>query len=238
MRLSVIIPVYNERETVLTIIDRVDRIPVDKEIIVVDNCSTDGTREILQQTTRPSFQLILQAANMGKGNSVRKGIAAAEGDYVVAQDADLEYEPQDLIRILEQAIRPGVLAVFGSRLLGAKRLGAALPRTAFRLGGNAINALFRVLYRSSLTDVATCYKMMRTELARSLALTCDGFDLDFEIASKVSRLARREGLEIVEVPISYFPRTFAEGKKIRWQDGLQALRTIMRCRLGPVVGSA
>lgn len=229
--LTIVMPVYNERPTVLEILRRVRELPVSKEIIIVDNCSTDGTREILQGLDYPDVKVVLQPQNLRKGNSVKRGIGLAQGEYLVVQDGDLEYEPQDLLRLLAEARKEGVLAVIGSRLLGARERGEAIPRTVFRLGGDFINWVFQVLYRSRLTDVASCYKLAPTAVFRSLELRCDGFDLDYETAGKLLLLARQRGERVVELPIQYRPRTAAEGKKIRWHDGLQALKTLWRSRL-------
>jgi dolichol-phosphate mannosyltransferase len=230
MKLSVIMPVYNERGTVLEVLDRVRAVPVEKEIIIVDNCSTDGTRELLGKLDLPSVRVVLQAANMQKGNSVKKGIAAAGGEFVVVQDADLEYDPQDHVPMLAEAEKDDVVAVLGSRPLGAEARGEKLPSTMFSVGRNWITGYFRLLYGSRLTDIATCYKMIRTEVARSLDLQRNGFDLDFEIACKLTRLARLTGKRIAEAPIYYAPRSVAEGKKIRWRDGLSAVAAITQFR--------
>lgn len=238
MKLSVIIPVYNERGTVLEVLDRVRTVDIDKEIIIVDNYSTDGTRELLEELELPGVRVILQTANMQKGNSVKKGIAAAAGEFMVVQDADLEYDPQDHVAMLAEAEKDDVVAVFGSRVLGAREREEKLPSTVHSVGREGITTFFRLLYGSSLTDIATCYKMMRTEVVRGLDLRCDGFDLDFEIACKATRLAAQENKRITEVPIFYSPRTTAEGKKIGWRDGLTALRAIARFRFWSPPGSA
>jgi glycosyltransferase involved in cell wall biosynthesis len=230
-------PVYNERGTVLEVLDRVRAVPIDKEIIIVDNCSTDGTRELLGKLDWPGVRVIFQAANMQKGNSVKKGIAAAEGEFLVVQDADLEYDPQDHVLMLAEAEKDDVVAVLGSRPLGAEARGEKLPSTMFSVGRNWITGYFRLLYRSRLTDIATCYKMMRTEVARSLDLRRDGFDLDFEIACKLTGLAGLTGKRIAEVPIYYAPRSVAEGKKIRWRDGLSAVAAITQFRTWTPAGS-
>lgn len=229
--LTIVMPVYNERPTVLEVLRRVRELPVNKEIIIVDNCSTDGTRELLQGLDYPDVKVVLQPQNMRKGNSVRRGIGLAQGEYLVVQDGDLEYEPQDLLRLLAEAKREGVLAVIGSRLLGAQERGEAVPRTVFRLGANLINWVFQTLYRSRLTDIASCYKLAPTAVLKSLDLRCDGFDLDYETAGKLLLLARHQGQEVIELPVQYRPRTVAEGKKIRWHDGLKALGTLWRARL-------
>jgi dolichol-phosphate mannosyltransferase len=228
--LTIVMPVYNERATVLDILRRVRELPVSKEIIVVDNCSTDGTRELLQGLDFSDVKVILQPRNMMKGNSVKRGMALAEGEYVVVQDGDLEYEPRDLLRLLEVLKQEGVLAVIGSRMLGARERGEAIPKSVFRLGGDLVNWVFQVLYRSPLTDIASCYKMAPRTVLQRLDLQCDGFDLDFETAAKLQLLARREGQRIVELPIQYAPRTAAQGKKIRWRDGVRALTTLWRTR--------
>jgi glycosyltransferase involved in cell wall biosynthesis len=231
-QLSIIMPVYNERPTVLEILQRVRDLPLSKEIIIVDNCSTDGTREILQGLQYSDVRVVLQPCNLRKGNSVRRGISLAQGEYVVVQDGDLEYDPNDLVGMLETIQQEGVLAIFGSRQLGAQARGEPIKRSVFRLGGNLVNGFFQRLFRSTLTDIASCYKMAPREVLQGLDLSCNGFDLDFEMAAKLELEARRRDLRIVEVPISYNPRTVAEGKKIRWQDGLRALGTLWRVRLG------
>lgn len=231
-QLSIVVPVYNERPSILEVLRRVRELPIDKEIIVVDNCSTDGTREILQGLQYNDVRVVLQPSNMMKGNSVRRGISLAQGQYVVVQDGDLEYDPTDLVTLLETVQQEGVLAAFGSRILGAQARGEQMKRTVFRLGGNLVNRFFQWLFRSKLTDIASCYKMAPRDVLQSLQLSCDGFDLDFEMAAKLELAARRRGLSIVEVPIHYSPRSIAEGKKIRWQDGWRAIRALWRTRFG------
>jgi len=231
-QLSIVLPVYNERATILEVLERVRALPMPKEIIVVDNCSTDGTREILQGLQHSDVRIVLQPCNLMKGNSVRRGISLAQGTYVVVQDGDLEYEPQDLVKLLEVIQGEGVLAAFGSRILGAQERGEPMKRTIFRLGGNFVNAFFQWLFKSKLTDIASCYKMAPREVLQKLDLTCNGFDLDFEMAAKLELAARRRGLQIVEVPIHYSPRTIAEGKKIRWRDGWRAIVALWRARWG------
>ena len=165
-----------------------------------------------------------------KGNSVKRGIAQARGRCVVVQDGDLEYDPRDLLTLLEVMQQDDVVAAFGSRMLGARVNNRPLPRSVHRIGAGFINRFFHLLYQSSLTDVASCYKMAGRETLQNLHLQCDGFDLDYEIAAKLQLLARKRGKKIVELPISYAPRTVAEGKKINWRDGLHALATLCRCR--------
>ena len=228
--LSVIIPVYNEKDTVGTVIERVRQLPVETELIVVDNDSTDGTRQIIQELDYPELQLILQPRNLQKGNSVKKGMQAARGEYTVIQDADLEYDPQDLMKLLEKVQEPGVLAVLGSRVLGAAQQHKKLPSSIFSLGRSGLTGWYRLLYGGDLTDIATCYKLAPTELLQSLNLRCEGFDLDFELVAKLTKIARCHGQRVVEVPISYQPRTVQEGKKIRWSDGIRALWALTKFR--------
>lgn len=224
VKLSIVIPVYNEIGTLAEVLARVEALDVAKELIVVDNVSTDGTREYLQTLAdQPGYQVILQAVNLGKGNSVRTGLAAATGEFVVVQDADLEYEPEEILDLLRVA-EEGHNAVFGSRLLKDP---PAVP-WHHALGRDALNLLFRILYGERITDVATCYKLIRTSVAQSLPLKSLGFDLDYEIACRL----RRAGVRIVEIPISYHPRTIAEGKKLRWTDGILALKALVKFRFG------
>lgn len=231
-QLSVVMPVYNERNTVLEILRRVRELPINKEIIIVDNCSTDGTREILQGLQYNDVKVVLQPCNLMKGNSVKRGISLAQGQYVVVQDGDLEYDPTDLVKMLEAIQQEDVLAVFGSRMLGARERGETIKRTIFRLGGDLVNTFFQWLFKSRLTDIASCYKMAPRVVLQSLQLTCDGFDLDFETAAKLLLEARKRHQKIVELPIHYAPRSVAEGKKIKWRDGLTAMLTLWRTRWG------
>lgn len=245
-KLTVIIPCFNERNTILEIIARVKSLPIDLAIIVVDNCSTDGTRELLRAACSEEissislrergavvpgqvvlrgdgFVTILQPRNMEKGTSVRTGLAMAESEYVICQDADLEYDPRDIVRLLRFAEERGAAAVFGSRLAGQN----LMDWNAFQFGRVALSRLFTVLYGAPITDVATCYKLVRTEVLRSLPLHSSGFDLDFEIPARL----RLKNHEIYELPIEYRPRTTEQGKKIRWRDGLSAAWVMLRTRL-------
>jgi glycosyltransferase involved in cell wall biosynthesis len=222
-KLTVVIPVYNERGTIMTVLEKVKALPVSKEIIVIDNLSTDGTRELLETVSDKEIRVVLQSKNLGKGTSVKLGFAMAKGEWVIIQDADLEYEPSDILRLLEHAEKTGEVAVFGSRLLTGNPQGML----AFYIGRVVLNLIFRLLFGAKTTDVATCYKLVRSDIAKRLRLRCSGFDLDFELASALRRL----GYNIAEVPITYRPRTIAEGKKIRPMDGVKAIATMLRVRL-------
>jgi len=231
MKLSVIICVYNERDTVLTVLDRVREVDLgpgwEKEIIIVDNFSTDGTRELLRELDLPDVKVIFHPRNLGKGTSVRTGIAHCTGDYAIIQDADLEYDPAEYPLFLEHVKQDRPAAVYGSRTLGGR---AVYKYVANYVGVRFLTWLTNLLYGSRLTDVATGAKMVRVDVLRSLNLTGKGFDLDFELTDKLLRT----GHEIVEVPITYRPRTIAEGKKIRPWDGIWALKVIVRDRFLPM----
>lgn len=220
MKLTVIMPVYNERKTFVEIFRRVQAVEVEKELIIVDNCSTDGTRELLRTITGPAVEVILQSRNYGKGMSVRTGIAKARGEYVIIQDADLEYDPQDFHRLLTVQQRTGAVAVFGHRVT----MDGYRQPLVFRLGARALALVFSVLYGQWVTDIATCYKLIRADILQGLPLESSGFDLDFEIPARLALAGHR----IYEVPITYRPRPVGAGKKIRWRDGASCFFALCR----------
>jgi dolichol-phosphate mannosyltransferase len=229
MKLSIIVCTYNERPTIQTVLDRIQAVDfgpdVDTEILVIDNCSTDGTRDILKTITAPNIKVIYQPQNMGKGMSIRTGIDHMTGDYGVIQDADLEYHPNELPKLLVEALKHDAAVVFGSRVLG----GHAKYKYAYAyFGVRVMSKVTNRLFGSRLTDVATAIKMVRADVFKSLNLVCTGFDLDFELVDKIL-LA---GHTIREVAIDYAPRTYEEGKKITVTDGLRGLMVMLRDRLG------
>ena len=228
-KLSVIICCYNERDTIAQIIaqsQKVDLGPAwEREIIVVDNCSTDGTREILQQLDSPELRIFYHATNMGKGASIRTGISNMTGSYFFIQDADSEYDPREQRKFTDYAAQHKPAALFGSRVLGGE-IRSRYRRTL--LANRLLTLLTNVLFGGRLTDVATASKMVRADVAQALNLTCSGFDLDFELPNKILL----SGHQIAEIPIHYDPRTYAEGKKIRGTDAVKALLTMLRDRLG------
>jgi dolichol-phosphate mannosyltransferase len=251
LHLSVIMAVYNERDSVLRVLDKVLAVPIRKQVVIVDNCSTDGTREILQglKPANPSpvqdaapdgggamtvvsselnhVEVILQPRNMGKGTSIRTALARCTGEYAIIQDADLEYDPDEWHLLIEKAVADDLDAVFGSRTLGGK---AAYIYFQNYLGVLFLNAVINALYGSSYTDSATACKMLRTSVFQDLDLQCSGFDLDFEICTQLALGGYRFG----EIPITYRPRSVAEGKKLRAvRDGMAALRIILRDRFLP-----
>jgi glycosyltransferase involved in cell wall biosynthesis len=226
MRLSVLIPVYNERNTIETILDRVHATPIKKEVICVDDCSTDGTRERLVELHAAGFidRLIFQPQNGGKGRAIRTALAASTGDVVIVQDADLEYDPQDWPTLLQPLVDGKADACFGSRFLGGPH------RVLYywhSVGNTMLTVFSNMLTNLNLTDMETCYKAVRGDLARQLHLTSDRFGFEPEITA---RLAQRDA-RIYEVPISYAGRTYAEGKKINWRDGIAAFWHILKFSL-------
>lgn len=225
MDLSIIIPVYNEKKTFITLLDRVVAIPVDKEIIIIDDGSVDGTKEILkspEMKKRGILKIYFHNENRGKGAAIRTGLPYAEGDFVVIQDGDLEYDPLDLVTMLARA-KNGNNVVYGSRILGSKNK----SYLRYYLGGRLITFITNLFYKSAITDEPTCYKMFPRNLIQSLSLNCTGFEFCPEVTAKVLR----SGVKIVEIPISYSPRKIQEGKKISWRDGLIALIILIRYRL-------
>jgi Glycosyltransferases involved in cell wall biogenesis len=227
MKLSVVIPCYNEAGTIEKIIDAVLRAPYpDKEIIVVDDCSTDGTREILKNKLESRVsRIIYQHFNQGKGAALREGIQAATGDVIIIQDADLEYDPSEYPKILQPIIDNKADVVFGSRFMGAEA-----HRVVYfwhRVGNGLITLISNMFTNLTLTDIETCYKAFRREIIQSITIEEKRFGFEPEITAKISKIKCR----IYEVGISYYGRTYEEGKKINWKDGIWALYCIIKYNL-------
>jgi len=229
MKLSVIICCYNEIATISEVIKKTQSVDLghgwEREIIVVDNFSTDGTREWLAGLDVPSVRILFHEQNLGKGMSIRTGIMNLTGDYMIIQDADKEYDPAEHPKFCRKAEETGAAAIYGSRILGGD---VKYEYTHAYLGVRLWTFMTNFLYGSRLTDVGTGTKMVRAEVAKSLNLTLTGFNLEFELTDKVL-LA---GHEILEIPINYDPRTYAEGKKITIMDGIRVMLTMLRDRLG------
>ena len=221
MKLSVIIPVYNEADTIGETLARVRRVELDKEIIVVDDCSDDGTRELLEKES--GIKLVRHERNMGKGMAIRTALRHAIGDVVIIQDADLEYDPQDFHLMLGPIERGEADVVYGSRFLG-RRPGM---RLANYIANRILAAVASLLFGARISDEATCYKAFRTEVIRAIHLTCRRFEFCPEVTAKLLR----KGVRIIEAPIHYTARSSARGKKISWWDGVVALWTLIKFRL-------
>jgi glycosyltransferase involved in cell wall biosynthesis len=221
--LSVVMPVYNERATIEEIIARVVSVPMRTELIVVDDCSTDGTRERLVELQRQhNFTLLLQERNQGKGAAIRRGFVAVSGDIVVIQDADLEYSPEELPMLVELIAEGRADVVYGSRFLGRHRV---FLFTHY-MGNRLLTLLTNVLYNTMLTDMETCYKVMRREVLNGLNLTSNGFGIEPELTAKIFK----RGFRVYEIPITYDGRSYEEGKKIGWKDGFVALWVLLKHR--------
>lgn len=221
--LSVVMPVFNERTTIDEIIGRVLAVPVRIELIVVDDCSTDGTRERLSALQAAhGFRLLLHERNQGKGAALRTGFGAVSGDIVVIQDADLEYSPEEYPDLIALICDGRADVVYGSRFLGRHRV---FLFTHY-LGNRLLTLLTNVLYNTMLTDMETCYKVMRADVLRSFTVRSNGFGIEPELTAKIFKRHFR----VYEVPITYDGRGYDEGKKITWRDGVVALWVLMRYR--------
>lgn len=224
--LSVIVPVYNEAATVTRLLDRVLSVPYPKQLIVVDDGSTDGSAALLQKLADPPDVIVLHhPRNRGKGAAIRTALPHARGRFTLVQDADLEYDPRDYSCLLEPLLQERADIVYGSRYLRPSSGSRSCSRL-FRYGVAGLNLAVRLLYGMRLTDEATCYKVVPTVVLRAMDLQCERFEFCPEVTAKACRM----GLTIAEVPIRYTPRTAAEGKKIRWTDGWEALASLWKWR--------
>jgi glycosyltransferase involved in cell wall biosynthesis len=220
--LSVVIPCYNERATIDTVLKRVLDSPWTKQVVIVDDGSTDGSREVLDAVDDPRVTVLVQPTNRGKGAALRRGFAEVTSEFVVVQDADLEYDPSDYAALLEPLVDGRADVVFGSRFMGGR------PHRVLyfwhSMGNKALTLLSNMATNLNLTDMESCYKAFRREVVQSLDLEEDRFGIEPEITAKVAR----GGWRVYEVGVSYSGRTYAEGKKIGWRDGIWALRCILR----------
>jgi glycosyltransferase involved in cell wall biosynthesis len=223
MKLSVIIPVYNEKNTIKDILARVERVEdIDKEIIVVDDASTDGTVEILKQLQqeKPNIKFVFKEENKGKGHTLKVGFKHSTGDYVIVQDADLEYDPSDYKKLLRALEEESVDVVYGSRFSGTYKD----MSTLHYFGNKLVTLVTNLFYGVMLTDMETCYKLIPGDFVRNLDIKSNRFDFEPEITAKILK----SGLHIVEVPINYAGRLHSEGKKLTWKDGIGAVWALIK----------
>ncbi len=224
MKLSVVIPVYNEKSTVLELLSQVKAVKdIDKEIVIVDDFSTDGTREILEKLQKEdkSVKIIFKPLNSGKGATLREGFKHTTGEYIIVQDADLEYDPQDYHKLLAE-LKDEKTVIYGSRFSGAYKDMSSLHY----IGNKLLTVITNLFYGEKLTDMETCYKLIPGDFIRGVRIRSNRFNFEPEITAKILK----SGMKIVEVPISYRGRSFSEGKKITWRDGISALFTLIKFR--------
>ncbi|MBI3892945.1 MAG: glycosyltransferase family 2 protein [Candidatus Wallbacteria bacterium] len=223
MKLSIVMPVYNEAATIREIVARVMALTVDKELVVVDDGSSDGTRQLLESLTLPGLAVVCLERNQGKGSAIRAALPHVTGDVVAIQDADLEYDPENLPELMRPIAEGRARVVYGTRFHSAN----SIPYTRFKIAARLLSLFTNMLFPGAgVTDEATCYKLVRTDLLRSLDLQCRRFEFCPEVTAKVLRRGER----ILEIPIRYRPRTVDEGKKIRWRDGIEAFWTLFKYR--------
>jgi len=224
MKLSVIMPVFNEESTIEKIVQRVKKVNIDKQIIIVDDGSTDRTREILKKWKDENIRVIYHKTNQGKGSAIRTAIPYIEGKVTVIQDGDLEYDPEDYHTLIRPILDGKAKIVYGSRFLKFNK-----PiYLRFLLGNIFLTWLINILYHSKITDSYTCYKTFASDVLRNLTLRAKRFEFEAEVTVKLLK----KGYNVQEVPISYSPRTLREGKKISWKDALLGILTIFRYRFG------
>src|SRR3989338_9370683 len=230
MKLSIVIPVYNEAKTIKELLRRINEVglgKVEKEIILVDDFSTDGSRDVIKKLDK-KYVKIFQPKNIGKGAALKAGIKAATGDFIIFQDADLEYDPNDYKKLLKPILGGKATITFGSRFSKQSKL-IPKKRTMHPLhwvGNQRLTFIFNILYGTSLTDAEPCYKMFRSEILKGISVKSDRFEYDIEL---MCRLVKK-GHKILQMPIKFHPRSFEEGKKINWRDGIKAAWVMVKYR--------
>ncbi|TSD04732.1 MAG: glycosyl transferase family 2 [Parcubacteria group bacterium Greene0714_36] len=229
--LTILIPAYNEERTIkqlLALVEKMDvsRAGLSKEIIVIDDGSTDNTRRFIRETQQqfPDIILLHHERNQGKGAAIKTVLSRATGDIIIIQDADLELDPQDILRCVQPILDGKAVVVYGSRRLQKQKTRANM---LYLIGGIMVTKFFNLLYHQHLTDIPTCYKAFRADILKRITIEGNRFEWEPEVSAKVTKM----GISITEVPISYYPRTAKEGKKLRWKDGLYALWTLLKYRV-------
>ncbi len=226
--LSIVIPVYNEKDNISRILAEIEKVTlieeIQKEIVIIDDCSTDGTREILKEQFSDTYTVLFHDKNYGKGKAIRTGLEKVTGDYVIIQDADLEYDPKDYNTILRKILEEKAEVVYGSRRL--LRSNKKHSGFLYFVGGEFLTRITNMLYKTKITDEATCYKCVKTSLIKDLDLKCERFEFCPEVTAKIAK----RGVKIHEVPITYNPRSKKEGKKIRLKDGVDAVKTLVKLK--------
>ena len=231
MKLSIIIPVYNEAKTMRELLKRIERVDlgkVKKEIILVDDCSTDGSREFIKKLGEKYIK-VFQEKNKGKGAALKGGIKKSSGDFIIFQDADLEYDPNDYVKLLNPILENKTNISFGTRFVGQRFIlfgGKKTMHISHWIGNKFLTLVFNLFYSAGLTDVEPCYKMFRADILKSVDVKTNRFEYDIELMCKLAK----KGHKIIQIPIKYFPRGFEEGKKINWKDGIVAFLTMIRYR--------
>lgn len=224
MKLSVIMPVFNEKNTIKEIIKKVLAVKIQKEIIIVDDYSTDGTREMLKKIKNKNIKVVFHEKNCGKGRAIRTGIKHISGDIVIIQDADLEYDPQDYLKLVEPIVKGETKVVYGTRFPRMKKRPPLLNK--FFMANRILTATANILYNAKITDEPTCYKVFDANALKSINLKSERFEFCPEVTAKV----RKKGFKIKEIPIAYYPRSVEEGKKIKWNDGFEAIWILIKYR--------
>lgn len=224
MKISIIVPIYNEKSTLLKVLKRIEGVNIGnigKEIILVDDCSTDGTRNVLKGLGN-KYRIFYHKQNQGKGGALRTGFKQADGDFILIQDADLEYDPKDYSKLLEPLLKDEADIVYGSRNLKKN----PRFRQIYYLGSLFLTSLNNILYGTRLTDLYTCYKVFKNSVFKKISIKSNGFEFEAEITAK----ALKRGYKIKEVPITYRPRSIKEGKKINWKDAIKGFWAIVKYR--------
>ena len=232
LKLSIIIPAYNEKDTILKILKKVENADIGKnkkEIIIVDDFSKDGTREILEKIKKRKskniqYKVLFHDKNYGKGHAFKTGLKAATGDIILVQDADLEYDPKDYKSLIEPIIQGKARVVYGSRRLNKNNM--QYSKLSFLFGGIVLTWITNILFLIHITDEPTCYKVFRTDIIKKIKINGEKFEWEPEVTAKIAK----KGIKIYEVPIKYYPRSPEEGKKIKWKDGVEAIWTLIKYR--------